>query len=125
MSCLFNSIGALTGEDPGALRHHICDYIASNPQLIEGVNSNDVVQWESGMSLESYVSEMRKTSTWGGAIEVKAYVDMTGIPVHVVDIRPSASTNNVIKLMPSGRLRRKKPLVLHWSGGHYSPSRQA
>jgi len=120
MSCLFDSLGHLTGQEPTLLRREICNYISRNPDLIEGVSSNDVILWESGLSLESYVTEMRKASTWGGCVEIKAFVDMTGIPVHVVDVR--SSPTRIIKLEPSGRPSQDYPLVLHWSGCHYSPS---
>jgi hypothetical protein len=120
MSCLFNSLGKLTNQDPDALRNQICNYIARNPQLIEGVNSDDIVQWESGLNLDRYVFEMRKSSTWGGAIELKAFADLFGISVHVVDVRDHPS--RVIKIEPSQTTTHSCHLVLNWSGNHYSPS---
>lgn len=121
MSCLFASLGQLTSTDTDFLRQEICNYIAQNPELIEGVDSNHIIQWESGLQLDEYVSRMRHSHVWGGALELKAFVDMTGIPVHVVDVRTHPS--HVIKFEPSeSTLKEDCRLILNWSGSHYSPS---
>lgn len=67
MSCLFQSLGQLVGEDPTKLRQDICDFIARNENLMEGIDAAKIVEWESQQSLDDYVRGMRATSTWGGA----------------------------------------------------------
>jgi hypothetical protein len=62
MSCLFQSLGHLTGLDPTTLRDRICNFILENKELMEGVDTAKVVEWESRQSLEEYVRHMRSTS---------------------------------------------------------------
>ena len=78
MSCLFNSFSALVGEPPQAIRGRICDWLTTDPVLIDDVSASTVVLVESGKELAPYVSHMRSTSTWGGAIEIRAFVHCGG-----------------------------------------------
>lgn len=119
MSCLFQSLGHLTGVDPTKLRHAICDFILQNTELMEGVDTAKVVEWESQQSLDDYVRRMRSTSTWGGATEIAAFVNMYNIPVTVVDLRSQKN----IDFKPNRRTR-KKALVITWNGSHYEPRRE-
>lgn len=124
MSCLFRSLASYLPA-PGAdrLRADICEYLSQNPPLFDdGTSVNDAVQWESGdPGIEHYLSRMRQSSTWGGAIEIKAFCDMYRISVVVHDLRTSPS--KTITFHP-----RQGPPVrtvhLQWTGGHYEPHRR-
>jgi hypothetical protein len=119
MSCLFQSLGQLTGLDPKKLRHAICNFILQNTELMEGVDTAKVVEWESQQSLDDYVRIMRSTSTWGGATEIAAFVNLYNVPVTVVDLR----THKNIEFKPNRRSR-KKALTITWNGSHYQPKQE-
>lgn len=119
MSCLFNSLGRLCGQDPTQLRLRICDYLETNPKLMEGANASAVIEWESNQTMPDYVRQMRSTSTWGGATEIAAFVNMMGKAVVVVDLR---SNKNITFLPKSRRLPKKiETLFISWTGAHYEP----
>lgn len=120
MSCLFNSIGALLNVDPTSLRQDVCNYLASNPQCFDDqTRLNDILKWESNISPEDYVENMRSTSTWGGSNEIRAICDMIQVPVFVHNIRDRPPT--VIQFYPLRRQPQRNGLHISWSGGHYEP----
>jgi hypothetical protein len=118
MSCLFRSLGTLLDVDPGFLRQKICDYLATNPSLMEGISAADAVREEEGdspTSLGQYVDRMRRETTWGGAIEIRALCDMTG---HVISV--AVAPGQVISFSPSQPPRHpRRVLRLCWTGNHY------
>jgi len=116
MSCLFNSIGQLVGEDPTRLRHDICDYLGSHPGLWEGQSIETIVGWTSDMKLADYVAAMRSTSTWGGALEIRCFTEMTGYRVVVHNLMDGKT----IEFVPSGRsMGHRRTLHISWTGNHY------
>jgi hypothetical protein len=117
MSCLFRSLGSLVGKDADALRNDICDFLDRNPRLIDDVDAKAVVEWESGMPIHDYVRRMRQRSTWGGGIEIAAFVNMTGHPVVVQDLR----TQRHIAFHPPNPSRTARTLHISWNGCHYEP----
>ena len=126
MSCLFQSLGRLVNRDPGELRGEICEYLEGNPDLIgDGTTAATVVQWESERALNDYCRSMRLSSTWGGAVEIAAFVNMTGKAVVVHDIcGANREGPREIMFEPTGRRRsRRRREVLHisWNGCHYEP----
>jgi hypothetical protein len=87
-----------------------------------GVKARDVVGWESAEDLESYVAHMRHSSTWGGAMEIKAFTDMTGMVVVVHDLQRQGRE---IRFLPRGLLLRPtEELHVSWNGHHYEPVRR-
>ena len=70
MSCLFNSLNYFIGEGSFEIREKICNYLQENNPVIDGLETNFILKLESN-SAEQYISNMRKTSTWGGAIEIQ------------------------------------------------------
>jgi hypothetical protein len=59
-----------------------------NPVLYDNEKMSDIVRWEPGTpSLEQYVGKMRLQSTWGGAIEIKAFCDLFHASVSVLVLR--------------------------------------
>lgn len=121
MSCLYISLGRLLGQDPTALRQEICNFLATNPKLMDGVDAETVIQWESNKKIVDYIHSMRNTNTWGGAVELSSFTLMTGHSVIVHDL----STGKTIEFVPQrrrGRPRRNiHTLHISWTGNHFEP----
>jgi len=112
MSCLFNSFSRIVGEAAPTIRSRICDWLATNPVLSEDMQAADAIMIESGLSLDRYVERMRSAHTWGGAIEIRAFVQLWKRPVRVQVIR----TGRWIEFpcVNGGAECR-----ISWTGGHY------
>lgn len=121
MSCLFDSLGRLTGVTGDRVRRKVCDHLASNPPLLDGgTRAADAIAWQTdGMAHDEYVRRMRKPETWGGAIEIKAFCDMTGLGVEVRDLRTGRSMAFAPRSGRSGPPDRT--LHISWDGGHFEP----
>jgi hypothetical protein len=122
MSCLFQSLGHLIGCDPNHLRQCLCDYLECNPDIMQGINAEKVIQWESNVNMAEYIQNMRRQATWGGAIEIAAFVDMMKMVVVVSDLR----ANKNITFVPKERRPRRCPkkfdaCFISWNGSHYEP----
>jgi hypothetical protein len=127
MSCLFNSMSHFIKEDggPHAIRQRICDYLQNNLPILDGMETRDILQLEA-LSYEHYISNMRKSSTWGGAIEIQCACNIWNARIIVHDIRShySNNKNNKIEFLPLKSENAQHPyleLNLEWSGGHYEP----
>lgn len=119
MSCLFNSFSALVGEPSQAIRGRICDWLSGDPALMEDLSASVVVSIESGKALPAYVAHMRSPSTWGGAIEIRAFVRLWKRPVRVWAIR----TRRWIEFPYSESDAAGPECKISWTGGHYEPMR--
>jgi len=109
MSCLFESLAPSIGGITAAhLRSRICDYLEQRGALFE--DSDFAVDAE-------YVAEMRRASTFGGAIEIAACANLYGIRVVVKNERDGTSD---IVFEPLNRMPRRV-LFIGWSGNHYEP----
>ena len=116
MSCLFNSLGKLVGQDPTELRRKICHYLETHPGLWEGESIETIIGWTSDMKLADYVAAMRLTSTWGGALEIRCFTEMTKCRVIVHNL----IDGKTIEFVPSGpALRPRRTLHITWTGSHY------
>jgi hypothetical protein len=127
MSCLFNSLVKFTpGITSIELRQKICDFLLldnlekyniPNTCSIEehDIKPSDVAKLE-GMTLEKYVSKMRSPSTWGGALEIAAFVRLYNKNVEVINIRDSS--NKPIEFVVLGNTTK---VSISWNGGHYEP----
>ncbi len=120
MSCLFNSLGALIGEPPQSIRHRICDWLAIDPALMSDASASDVILVESGQALVPYIARMRSPATWGGAIEIRAFVKMWKRPVRVFAIR---NQRWIEFPLDEGVAASGPECKLQWTGGHYTPMR--
>ena len=115
MSCLFNSLSrfinieSINGTE---LRRLICDFLETNPLLIDDMNTENIVKEETGMILQQYVNEMRHSDTFGGAIEIRAFTKLFKI-------------NVMVKSLPNRKdiefIDNKDFLwaVISWNGGHF------
>jgi len=128
MSCLFNSMSHFIKEDCGAtgIRQRICDYLEKNLPILEGMETCDVLQLEAPTAAH-YISNMRHSSTWGGAIEIQCACNIWNARIIVHDIRGhNSGNNNKIEFVPLKSVNTQPhslELHLEWSGGHYEPRR--
>jgi hypothetical protein len=124
MSCLFNSFShfkhIVKNDSSEVIRSKICDYLESNPQVLEDIKAEQIVDWESNMKLEDYVRRMRSTSTWGGANEIFCFCKIYNVNVEVINIRDGKIDNNVIQFKNT---ESNETIKITWSGGHYEPVR--
>lgn len=117
MSCLFQSLSFfMINNNPDQLRQEICDFLLSNPNLVDEITFEQITLLD-GMNKEQYVSEMRRSETWGGAIEIKAFCDMYDINVQVIMI--GADENKSIIFESKNKPNRF--LRLGYNGNHYEP----
>jgi OTU-like cysteine protease len=118
MSCLFQSLCSFVGCTHESLRQRIVDYLSTNPELMEDVAAKDIVQWGEDKSLEAYVEEMKRTSVWGGSIEIKAFCDLFKMRV-VVHIK---NGGRVVEF--TGLSQANGTVHIHWNGSHFEPMRR-
>jgi hypothetical protein len=104
--------------DENQLRQHICNYLETNPPLMEDMSLSDIVALEDiSSSKEEYVRQMRNSSTWGGAIEIKAFCDLFGAIVEV----SVKSTHEKIVFVPSATTLPTLIARIEWQGHHFEP----
>lgn len=134
-SCLFHSLsyGIDDGSDATALRLDISNYIAGNPDMvIAGTALKDWIKFDSGGKVAAYAAEMAG-GTWGGGIEIEAFVKLKGVTVHVYEACPGgyrriarfeagseSSDRNVVTLLYQGR-EHYDSLVLNDAAGRWVP----
>lgn len=116
MSCLFNSMSYFLKTDSTLIRQEICNYLENNNKIIDGLDTKKILNMESN----NYIQDMRKTSTWGGAIEIQAACNIWNMSVIVHDIRNSRR-DKIIFIPINGRIN--NTINITWSGGHYEPIR--
>jgi hypothetical protein len=124
MSCLFNSLSRFVEDDSGAIRQKICDYLETNPFLMEETKAEDIINWESNDSLNNYVSKMRNHSTWGGAIEIRCFCNLYNMNVEVINIRDRKKDAIFFRIKSSDvslDTSEDKIAKISWNGGHYEP----
>ena len=128
MSCLFRSISYyITNIDENDLRKIIVEYLKEDPIFVhpnERVSS--IIKNEfSNMNLETYLRHMQKQSTWGGAIEIRAFCEIFLFKVEVVVLQ----TGKIIEFVPavwndiSKKEKLCRVLKITWNGYHYEPFR--
>ena len=76
MSCLFESLSKFVNIHPTDLRQKICDFLQTNPRLMDGMSAEEIAKFDSDLPLDRYVFIMRQCSTMGGAIEIKAFCSL-------------------------------------------------
>ena len=112
MSCLFDSLSKYIVKNSSELRIQICDYIEQNPNMIDNIKVDKVIQWEKNISLPLYVQNMRQNYTWGGAIEVKAFCNLYNIQVNI-----HLYNDKQISFYPSGEIN--LIININWTGTHF------
>lgn len=115
MSCLFDSLSKFVPVVSSIeMRNLICNFLSRNEKLTDDLSAEDVIKFESNIPLEQYVSQMRQTSTMGGATEIKAFCSLFNKNVKVYS-EPNHKTIEFIS-------NETYPFIhLRWTGGHYDP----
>ena len=136
MSCLFNTLSPFIDISSKELRDNICSYIKTNPNIFDDIPVEDCVMWtgENFKDLKGYVKHMKKHSSWGGAIEIKAFCNMYNKIVIVRDKTGSSKKSGRVEFLPNGHTKDKIKVVksgnsltlsypekikIKWNGGHY------
>jgi hypothetical protein len=120
MSCLFNSLSYFVNEDSYKIRQAICDYLQENKPIIDGLETRDVLTIES-INPNTYITNMRQTSTWGGAIEIQCACNIWNLQINVSNYRDAG--NRIIEFVPiNGNIT--NTINIYWNGGHYEPIRK-
>jgi len=115
MSCLFDSFSRFfKSHCSNSIRNIICDYLSQNPYLIDNIKAEQIIFYESKLSLEQYIRKMRLSSTWGGSIEIKSFCNIFKTNVHVINIRDNNEIIEFLSNTPSDKYIR-----ITWSGGHF------
>ena len=112
MSCLFNSLSYFIKElDASDLRKLICEYLKTNPKLIENIEAEKILGWEN-KNFDYYIRNMSKNSTWGGAIEIRCFCEMFKVDVKVKHKR---------KIIEFKTKDAKGVVTIIYTGNHYEP----
>lgn len=119
MSCLFNSMSHFLSISSAQIRSDICNYLTENRPLIEGIETRQILELDGG---HNYITKMRSSNTWGGAIEIQAACNLWGLRIIVRNICGRVRTRPTIEFVPVSSLI-KRTIELEWSGGHYEPVR--
>ncbi len=115
MSCLFNSLSHfIKDENPFTIRQKICDYLAENKAIIDGLETNEILKFENN----NYVSNMRSMNTWGGAIEIQVACNIWKLKINVHNYRDN--NKKVIEFIPLNN-DFNNVINIYWNGGHYEP----
>lgn len=118
MSCLFISLEYFLELSSKDIRSKICDYLDNNKKIFDGMDTKDLLELES----DNYVKKMRKNSTWGGAIEIKAACNIWNLEIIVYNIRNDDKNNSQIQFIPNNGIDlTTKKIYLTWNGFHYEP----
>lgn len=119
MSCLFNSFSHLLGIPTDTIRQTICDYLANDGVIMEGLPTRDVLAIDSGREAAHYIAHMRNSSTWGGAIEIQAAAMIWKSKVIVENRRDGGG--KTIEFVPISPVVAETEMRIYWTGGHYEP----
>ena len=134
MSCLFNSLSYFCNYNGNNVRKIICEYMEKDPFLSSNMKVSKTIEYLENKSLEDYIKEIKKDTTWGGAPEIKAFVNLTKTPICVRNISSNKSTyikfeydlskkeekQNNTSIIPVKNLYNKK-IEITWNGYHYEP----
>ena len=118
MSCLFNSMSYFLPISSEQIRSEICDYLAANRTLIDGIETRLILDMDGGAD---YVAKMRSTSTWGGGIEIQAACNIWKTRIVVRNMCRAPLSN--IEFVPATTVP-DKTMEFEWTGGHYEPVRK-
>jgi len=117
MSCLFDSLSSFTEHDSRELRSKIVTYLGTNPVLMNDATFKDIVKWDESDD-QQYLQSMNQDSTWGGAIEIKAFVNLfnVNVTVHIPQM------NKAVEFVRDEQQKSNYPTVnILWTGNHFVP----
>ena len=120
MSCLFDSFAMYfrkTGKhefDSSTIRNLICDYLYSNPLLIDDKKLSELINGKT----EDYIRKMRYKTTWGSAIEIRAACTIFRIIV-IVRVLSSGKEIEFLPFHCKDERTIYTKVILAWTGSHY------
>ena len=124
MCCLFDSLASfIENMDPLQLRLVLTNYLANDPiffhELQSGGRLSQLLRFENAQtpSLQSYVQTMSHPSTWGGAIEIRAFCDVFNARVLVLVYE----TRKTIEFLPWQPNDATVTLMIGYTGNHFEP----
>jgi hypothetical protein len=87
--------------------------------LYDDISASEAIQadYSKDGNLDAYIKLMKSPSTMGGAIEIRAFVNLWKRPV-IIYSRPNKRFIEFI----CNNLNHGAPIKLIWTGGHYSPA---
>ena len=121
MSCLFIAIGRLLGLPHPVVRAQLCTFMERNLHLDhQGMPVGDWIRWQ-GQQPRQYIATMRRTATWGGAMEIAMATKLYRADITVV--APGTHRRLAHFVMDDTKSARRQ-LWLVWTGNHYEPLRR-
>ena len=125
MSCLFDSVGALTpgGQIAGAeVRRLACAYMRAHLDrpFAHELTLREWLTMAGFADAEAYVERMARASTWGGGVELAVLSKALSVDLRVVD--PRGRTLSEVPCSPTRTARHL--CVVRWNGWHYTPVRR-
>lgn len=123
MSCLFDALSFyIENVDGQTLRTMISEYLQQDPLFFDEKNRlSSVLQMDDQpMSLDAYVQNMKQSSTWGGAIEIRAFCELFRARV-LVKILDPRHPHDVIEFLPHAPP--DSTVEVGYTGNHYIPIR--
>ena len=115
MSCLFMSLTYFLKKDARDIRDIICNYLENNGKLIDDLDTEFILSLD--ISKVDYIREMRKETTWGGAIEIQATCNIWNVKILVYNIRENNNIQ-VITFIPINSTH-INTIKISWNGSHY------
>lgn len=119
MSCLFDSLSTFVALNPYELRQAICDYLETNPLLMDDLRAENVIELENGNKMIDYIRSMRNQSTMGGAIEIRAFVNIFKINIRVKSLPNQKNIEFVNSNSNNASNNAWREII--WNGGHFDP----
>ena len=117
MSCLFEALSSHLDINSDQVRSMICEYLSEQKPILDAMSTCDVMKYESGLESSIYISNMRRSTTWGGAIEIQTACNIWGLRVLVDNTRDSTR----IEFIPlDNNTGTCKTVRLQWNGSHYA-----
>jgi hypothetical protein len=114
MSCLFRALAEQVGGTTQGWREDIERFLLTDP-ILGDLKASENIKFETGETLQAYVQRMRHANQWGGALEIKAFCNMTGRTVVLKHLRTGKET----EFLPDKEAILKPPVVLKFTGSHY------
>lgn len=115
MSCLFDSLSTYVDINSHELRQSICYYLDTNPIFMDDLNAETIIEYETNTPLKNYVANMRQDHTLGGAIEIRAFINIFKINILVKSI----PNNREIEFLIDPNAQWK---CILWTGNHFDPT---
>lgn len=124
MSCLFVSLGKLVGLTAGHVRTTICDYMERNLESVyQGMPLSDWIKWQQDSTPTQYIKAMRRSETWGGAMEIAMFTRLFKVDVHVYTASPIRRSRLAEFVWDDTRTACVQ-IHITWNGYHYEPLRR-